>query len=585
MVVLTDGRDMPQQSMAAVIDEVKDFGVPVFPVPIGSDQPLRNIEVQQVSAQDAVFVKDVANIKTTLRATGANPGPVMVRLKDKATGRVLLDAANQPVEKSVQPDGDQPTEVELQFTPTETGTLNLVVEAELQAGEIDEGDNARELQMAVLDAQLNVLYVEGYPRWDYRYLKNELIRDRTINVSILLTSADASFRQEGDTPITRFPETLDELLAYDVLLIGDVDPRQFSDAQLQLIVDFVSRRGGGLGMIAGPMYSPQAWKGTPVEAALPVDISRSAVEEWGTDGGTIAEAFRPVLTAAGRESSLFRFFADRAVNEEFLSNVWQPIFWYARGLTPKPGVGEVWAEHPAETSPDGRRAPIIVAGRFGAGRTLFQGLDDSWRWRYYTGESVFSTYWVQNLRYLARSRKLGQRKFTLASQRPVYELGQQIRLTARVIDPQLLTQLPEQIRVQVMQGEQIVRQESLVRQEGGDTYLASFPADQVGKFTVKLPSVAPGVEELTLPVETAVPRLELSSPQVDRVTLARLASETGGRLIELENAARELPAIPSAQRLVPLLSSQPLWDAPIVLAAFILLLTAEWVTRKLLGMV
>jgi hypothetical protein len=586
VIVMSDGRDMPQQSIATAIDDLKDFGVPVFPVPIGSDEPLRNIEVQQVSAQDSVFVKDIANIKSMVRVTGPAGQQVVVRLKNKKTGAVVLDREGRPVEKTISPTSEEPVEVELQFTPMETGALDLVVEAETQAGEIDEGDNAREVQVAVLDSQINVLYVEGYPRWDYRYLKNELIRDKTVNVSCLLLSADPTFRQEGDRPITRFPETLEELLEYDVVLFGDVDPRELSDNQLQLVSDFVARRGGGFGMVAGPRYSPPQWKSTAIEAILPVDISRAEAEDWGVTGATIAEGFRPALTNEGRDSSLFRFFADREENDQFLKEGWQAIFWYVRGLTAKPGVGEVMAEHPTEVGPDGRRAPILVTGRFGAGRTMFFATDESWRWRYYTGEDVFNTFWVQNLRYLARSRKLGQRKFTLASQRPVYDLGQQVRLVARAIDPQLLTQLPEQLRVQLLSSEgQLVAQQTLVRQEGSDTFLSSFTADRVGKFTVVLPSIAPGVDELTLPIDIAVPRLELSTPQVDRTTLARLASETTGEVIELSAAGTRLAAIPSAQRLVPMISSQPLWDAPIALVAFILLLTGEWVARKVFGMV
>jgi uncharacterized membrane protein len=586
VVVFTDGRDMPQQSITTALDDLKDFGVPIYPVPVGSDSALRNIEIQQVSAQDSVFVKDITNIKSMVRVSGPPGQLVTVRLKDKKTGQVVLDASGKPVEKQISPATDEPVEVELQFTPAETGTMDLVVVADPVAGEIDDGDNAREVQISVLDAKIAVLYVEGYPRWEYRYLKNEMIRDKTVDISCLLLSADPTFRQEGDKPITRFPETLEEILAYDVVLFGDVDPREMSDNQLQLVADFVSRRGGGFGMVSGPQYSPHAWKGTAIEGVLPVDITKTAPEDWGTTGATIAEGFRPVLTKEGADSSLFRFFADRAENDQFLKEGWQPIFWYARGVSTKPGVGEVMAEHPSEVGPDGRRAPITVVGRFGAGRTLFSAIDDSWRWRFYTGENIFNTYWVQQLRYLARSRKLGQRKFTLVSQRPIYDLGQQVRLTARAIDPQLLTQLPEQLRVQLTSADgQLVRQETLTRQAGTDTYLASFTADRIGKYTVTLPSVAPGIDEMTVPIDIAVPRLELSSPQVDRVTLGRLASETSGEVIELASAATKLPTIPSAQRQVPLITSQPLWDAPIALAAFILLLTGEWVARKIFGMV
>src|SRR5436305_8122442 len=132
-----------------------------------------------------------------------------------------------------------------------------------------------------------------------------------------------------------------------------------------------------------------------------------------------------------------------------MKNQVQPLYWYCRGITTKPGVGDVYAEHPTAECPDHRKAPLLVLGRFGAGRTLFSAYDDSWRWRFYTGESVFDTYWVQQLRYLARSKKLGQRRMTFTANRPMYELGEQVRLTLRVLDPQLVQQLPEQVRIEL----------------------------------------------------------------------------------------------------------------------------------------
>ena len=167
--------------------------------------------------------------------------------------------------------------------------------AEKQPGELDSRDNVRPAQIAVLDAKINVLYVDGYPRWEYRYLKNEMMRDKTVNISCLLTSADPSFAQEGDPssegfpgPIKRFPESIEELMQYDVVLFGDVDPRQFTDAQLQLLKDFVSKRGGGFGMIAGPRYAPAAYRNTALEELLPVFITR--VQEAKTASPTIPQS-------------------------------------------------------------------------------------------------------------------------------------------------------------------------------------------------------------------------------------------------------------------------------------------------------
>ena len=598
VVLLTDGRDTPVESLAEGLTVVKGFGVKIYPVAVGSDKAPRNIMVESVNVQDAAFVKDITNIRARVRAAGYPAGhQITVVLKNKKTGQPLLGIDGRPARETITMAGDGSQEAELYFRPMEVGTLDVDVEALKEPGELDLEDNSRTVQVAVLDAKISVLYCEGYPRWDYRYLKNELIRDKTVEVSCLLFSADSGFAQEGNRPITRFPETMPELLAYDVVLFGDVDPRQFTDAQLQLVADFVAKKGGGFGMVAGSRWSPQAFRGTPIEPILPVMISRSGTEE----AIATAQGFRPVLTKDGQQSTIFRFFEKREENEKYLREGMEPLFWYCKGITAKPGVGEIYAEHPAESGPDGRRAPILILGRFGAGRTLFSAIDDSWRWRRYTGESIFDTYWIQQLRYLARSRKLGQRRFTLTSLRPAYELGEKAEVSLRVLDPDLLQQLPEQIGVILEDGTgQTVRHDTLQRREGqNDLYVASWTADAMGRFTFRLPALAAGSEPLELPIEVNIPRLELNQPQVDRDLLSRLATtvtetgEHGGPDLNklrlnaesnVEDVRAEIEKIPSAAMTVPVYTNDPLWNAPLAMGIFVTLITLEWILRKAYGM-
>ena len=580
VLVLSDGRetsDRPSDASRALAEA----NVKIFAVPVGSEAGLKNVQVESVAVQDSVFVGDVVNVTVQVRGIGLTPGTgVKLVLKDKS-GTPIRDNGS-PVERTVSFAGDGVETADLQFVPAQVGPLDLTVEAVPLAGEIDDADNVRVSQVSVLDANIRVLYVEGAPRWEYRFLKQELIRDATVSVSCLLTSADPTFAQEGNRPITRFPETIDELMEYDVVLIGDVDPRQFTDAQLALVAEFVSRRGGGLGMIAGTNFAPQRYVNTAIEPVLPVDVSRVDPDAW--RGQNVAAGFRIALTPDGRDSSIFRFFRDADANAEYLRDRIQPLFWYCRGATVKPGVGTVLATHPTDTGPDGRLAPLIVTGRFGAGRTFFSAIDDTWRWRYYTGESIFDSYWTQTLRFLARGKKLGQRRVTLATERPSYPLGETARVNVRVLDPRLLATLGDEVTAQLLDAQgQATRDVRLARQPGGDTFTGGFTADRIGRFSVRL---SPGGDAgpIQSPVEVTVPQLELNDPSLDRVTLAGLARETGGAVVELADAATLPKVIPSAQKEIPVVVDRPLWASPLAMLAFATLITMEWVLRKRAGM-
>jgi uncharacterized membrane protein len=605
VVVLTDGVETAPGRTDDAMRKLREFHTNVYPVAVGSEKAPTNLEVQSINVQDAAFVDDIVLLRMTVRGTGYERNHQAKVVLKTANGQVLKSADGRPVEKTISLPDDSPQEVELQFKPDKVGTLELQAVAEKQPGEIDARDNVRQAQVAVLDAKINVLYVDGYPRWEYRYIKNEMIRDKTVNLSCLLTSADPSFAQEGDDPdppsgadmgskfpgrVKRFPESIEELMKYDVVLFGDVDPRQFSDRQLQLVNDFVNRKGGGFGMVAGPRWSPQAFRNSAIEAILPVSITRV---QGDSDTGVITDGWRPVLTKAGAASSVFRFFPDKAENERFLTEGIEPLFWYCRGVSVKPGVGEVYAEHPLETGPDGRKAPLLVFGRFGAGRTLFSAIDDSWRWRYYTGESIFDTYWIQQLRHLARSRKLGQRKLDFNADRDTYTIGEPVRLELKVLDPVLSQQLPKELSVEVMdEAGNPVRRERLERQDSPpDTYLASFVADRTGRFSARLPALpASGNDAAPIdrPIEVIVPRLELAKPAVNMPFLRQIAAKderTGQPMVtDLTGAAKLPDQIRSAARTIPVLTPEPLWDAPLAFLIFIVLITGEWVLRKMYGM-
>src|SRR5262249_25970781 len=162
---------------------------------------------------------------------------------------------------------------------TEPGEKTFVVEAQEQDDEVKPATNNRlERLVHVRDAKLiKVLYVEGYARYEYRFIKHLLEREstkdrrnKTIDLRVLLLDADDEYASEDRSALADFP-TRDELNGYDVVLLGDVDPRspKFGEKNLAALADFVRERGGGLLFIAGERFSPHAFRNTPLQDVLP----------------------------------------------------------------------------------------------------------------------------------------------------------------------------------------------------------------------------------------------------------------------------------------------------------------------------
>ena len=207
--------------------------------------------------------------------------------------------------------------------------------------------------------------MEGYPRWEFRYLKNELIREPTVNVSTLLLTADDGFVQDADPPvhdkdgkevfpgpITHFPDTMQDLEKYQVLIIGDVEPTYFSPMQQSLIIDWVKTKGGGVCFIAGNQSNPELYRQTPLEVLLPVtpdEIDPRAQIVPPSDN----TAFTLLLTPAGKETNLFRFFDDPEESWKQVENL-PPMFWFKPVQGLKPGRS-VLAMNPNRSTGGSRR--------------------------------------------------------------------------------------------------------------------------------------------------------------------------------------------------------------------------------------
>jgi hypothetical protein len=442
IIMFTDGVTTADESLAQVSEYAAQKAVPLFFIGIGEDQDTRDIELRDLQVDDPVFVNDRLIFEARLTGAGYKDIaiPVVLKVKDGekekelAREMVKLDASGKAVK------------VRLKHQPTEAGEKRYIVEAELPKVILDElpsnpGKRRLVRDVFVQDSKLiRVLFIEGSARYDFRFVKNLLEREspdkksnKMMELKILLVDSDEEFPREDKTALAAFPQTKQELYQYDVVIIGDVDPRsiKLGEPRLRDLADFVKERGGGLLAVAGPQFMPHAYKDTPLAAVLPIEIGAPPIEpEERTDG------YKLQLTPAGRLQPMLRFVPDEADNLA----VWKqlaPMYWWSENYRPKP-LAEVLAVHPrakaearaGKSQEDGH--PLILQQFVGPGRSMFFGFDESWRWRYREDELRFNQFWIQAVKYLARS-KLSRTELRLDRQSE-YHMGEPIKVTVRFPD-------------------------------------------------------------------------------------------------------------------------------------------------------
>lgn len=247
---------------------------------------------------------------------------------------------------------------------------------------------------------LQVLSIDGMPRWENRYTRALLDRSgaglrKAFDHRYVLLGADRATAGQDRRALADLPNR-GELDHFDLVIVGDVDPSdpRVGADHLRNIARFV-RDGGGLLVLAGPHHSPHDFKGTGLADVLPIELGVRPPAK--TDDVRTA-GYRPVLTAAGRDHPAVRFDPDPAASRK----VWAALpemYWFADGYTARPGA-VVLATHPTVTE-KGSPLPLVLWHTVGKGRCAFVGFDESWRWRRNDGLRHHEAFWVGLWRSLA----------------------------------------------------------------------------------------------------------------------------------------------------------------------------------------
>ena len=274
-------------------------------------------------------------------------------------------------------------------------------------------------------------------------------------------------------------------------------------------------------------------------------------------------------------------------------------FYFGQAIDPsgvKP-TAEVLAS--AVSIVTGDETPIALTMRYGAGRSVYIATDEVWRYRYGRAEVLYERFWVPLVRMLGReslSRAGRALVFRATPTRAIVE--RPVRLRLELLDQSLIDSAPREIRVLLEReasagdgegGAQ--RVEVTMRRDADDerVYLASWQPPAAGVWVARpedpLLADVGATEDIVERIEVALPQDELREPETDHEALRALATETGGVVVEASDAGTLTDLFPNRKLRVRTERAESLWDTPLALIIVLLLLTAEWVGRRLLRFV
>lgn len=563
-MVLSDFAWVEGADPVRVAHQLKTRNVPLYPIPIGLPSP-PDIRLLSVVGPEVVFKGDRVPLRVKFESRGYNG--LKVALEMKIDGETA-----EPKEVELK-DGVQ--FAEMMFVPQQdSGTIKIEFRIAPREDETSDSNNVATHNVRILDEKIKVLYIEGMPRWEFRYLRWVLLRDRRLQVRFLMTQGDSALAGSSPVHIGRFPEDPKEALKYDLIILGDVPASYFNAAQTKLIEQLVRERGGSLLMLAGPVAAPSTYRDTPLGSLLPVNL--------GTGGAGPPANSLPEVTAAGQESLI----TSLSLSPETSAAVWGKVspMWGLPNLDgPKPGA-TVLLTLKGQADPNKPPYPLVAWQRVGTGKSLFVGTEDLWRMRQEVGDRFHARFWGQTIQFLTLSRLLGQNKqITIETDRNTYSTGDQIRIFANVLtesfDP--VDAPTYEVVLEPDGNPDAGATVELTPVEGTPgLFTGSYTAGKDGSYLLKTqPQDAEVSNEANFAIETVDIEDRETAMQPD--VAKQIAEISGGKELTLSGLGSFADSLEPAEKITNVVKSKKdLWDSPLWFLLVIAFAGAEWYLRR-----
>ena len=557
------------------LEALRNRRLPVHTVGFGREESSHDVEIEDVGmAANAITNSRIAaTVSLTQRGYAGQPAKLTVR-----------DGAKALAEREITLAADGRIQTEpLFFSAGAAGAKSLTFGIDPLPGEENPANNAVARPILVSDAKRRILYVEGEPRWEYKFIRRAEAEDPTVQlVSMLRTSENKIYRQGISDPgelAGGFPVRPEDLFGYAGIIIGSVDAGYFTPLQQELLREYVDRRGGGILFLGGRFsLSDGGWGSSTLNDVLPTFLP-SGNHNFHRNAATVE------LTAQGVDSPITQLLDDPGKNAQR----WKKLTFladYEDAGAPKPGATVLANLHAGR-----RKLPLLITQSFGHGRTAILATGGTWRWQMSEalGDPSHDLFWQQLLRWLV-AESPGP-VVASASERLLMDEGR-IELRAQVRDQQFERAVNAQVTAHIIGPDGTNALADLMPSENTPgLYQTEWTAEKPGTYVVEVTAESArgsqprelGRDVLTVQRENGV--AENFHTEQNRRLLEQLASDTGGRYwkpSELQSLPRD---ISYSEAGISVRSTKELWDMPIVFLLLLGVPIAGWLLRRKWGVI
>lgn len=572
LVVLSDGQHNSTGSPEEFSTALKTNGTAIFTIGFGTEIPPPDLALLGAAAPESVFSKE--NFQGRLTINDSMPAGISASVRIESQGKVLW-------KKEFVTDGKGEKGFDFIFPVTELPpaapgqrdktlrSVNIQISASGDRASLEKtrSNNVRELAIHLLDKKRKVLILDGRPRWETRYIHNHFDRDDRWQATLIFD--DMADNAVSGSLQKNFPKTRDDLLSYDLIILGDAALSRFKSEHIDWMIEFVEKRGGGMILIDGQRGKLHEWANGRTAPLIPVRFVSS-------NNKNPASSIQ--LTTDGQRFDALRLSDSPSAN----ATLWPTL--------PKINWHSNVEPLPAAVTLATAQQPAVVFRQVGAGAVLYLGTDELWRWRFQVADLYHQRLWMQLGAWIAAPPfQIDQKKLSVGTDRLRYAPGEasEIRVRVRNDKGDIITD---------------AQPRAYLLHDGNDIATLQLEADptHVGVYRALTPPLKAGTYEITVAESPSAPRSdarlslhvsdtgnpEWATLTMNRTLLEAMAVNSGGRFLREEQAATDLPnLLQTLDRKQVITQETNLWSSWWWFGAAILLLTIEWLMRKRLKLV